>query len=80
MPLPDRLSAERGVRILRLVASMSVITALVAVAAIANGDFAGKTHWLIGAAIALGACALIGMAALTLPYIYRRKDHNDPRP
>ena len=81
MPAPDRLSpAERGIRILRLAAALSVIIALVAVIMIVKGGFPGKSQGLIIAAVALGACALIGMAVLTLPYIYRRKDQNDPRP
>jgi len=81
MPAPDRLpSAERGIRILRLTAALSVIIAVVAVVTIVKGDLAGKSQALIVAAIALGACALVGMAVLTLPYAYRRKDQNDPRP
>jgi len=75
MPANDRLpSAERGFRILRLAAALSVIIALVAVVTVVKGDFAGKSQALIIAAIALGACALIGMAVLTLPYAFRRKD------
>ena len=74
MPARDRLSAERGVRILRLAAALSVIIALMAVVTILKGDLAGKSQALIVAAIVLGACSLIGMAALTLPYAYRRKD------
>lgn len=81
MPRPDRLpSADRGVRILRLVAAMSVIVALVAVVAILKGDQAGKGNMLIIVAIALGACALVGMAVLALPHAYPRKEKNDPRP
>jgi len=75
MPAPDRLpSAERGIRILRLVAALSVITALVAVVTILKGDQAGKGDTLIIVAIALGACALVGMAVLAFPHAYRRKD------
>jgi membrane protein YdbS with pleckstrin-like domain len=75
MPARDRLpSAERGVRLLRLTAALSVIVALVAVVTILKDDFAGKSQSLIVAAIALGAFALVGMAVLTLPYAYRRKD------
>ncbi len=75
MPPPDQLpSAERSVRILRLAAAMSVLLALIALVAIVKGDLAGKGHALIVAAIALGACALVGMAILTLPYALRRKD------
>ena len=59
---------------LRLMAALSVIVALVAVATVVRGDVAGKGQALIVAAMALGACALLGMAALALPYAYRRKD------
>ena len=75
MPAPDRLpSAERGIRILRLAAALSVIVAVIAVVAILKGDDAGKSNTLIIVAIALGACALVGMAILALPHAYRRKD------
>ena len=75
MPAPDRLpSAERGIRILRLVAALSVITAVVAVITILKGDQAGRSNTLIIIAIALGACAMVGMAVIALPHAYRRKD------
>ena len=81
MPQPDRLPfAERGTRILRLVAALSVIIALVAVVTILKGDQPGKGNTLIIIAIALGACALVGMAVLALPHAYPRKEKNDPRP
>ena len=74
MPQLDRLpSAERGVRILRLAAALSVIIALVAVVTIVKGDHAGKTNALILVAIVLAACALVGMAALALRHAYSRK-------
>jgi hypothetical protein len=81
MPQLDRLpSAERGFRILRLTAALSVIIALVAVVTIVKGDDAGKSNTLIMVAIVLGACALVGMALLALPHAYSRKDQNDSRP
>jgi hypothetical protein len=81
MPAPDRLPpAERGIRLLRLVAGLSVLTAMIAVVTIVRGDAAGKSHILIVAAIVLGAGALLGMAIVTLSHAYRRKDQNEPRP
>jgi hypothetical protein len=81
MPARDPFpSAKRGMRMLRLAAALSVLVALVALVTIAKGDLAGKGHSLIVVAAALGACALIGMAIVTLPFILRRKDRNDPRP
>ena len=75
MPAPDNLpSAERVVRLLRLASALSVLIALIALATIMNGDLAGKGRVLIVAAIALGACALVGMAILILPHTHRRKD------
>ena len=75
MPARERLSsAERYVRLLRLAAALSVIVALVAVVTVVKGDLAGKSQALIVAAVAIGACALVGMAVLTLPYAFRRKD------
>ena len=75
MPANDRLpSAERGFRILRLAAALSVIVAMVAVVTVVKGDLAGKSQALIAAAVVLGASALVGMAVLTLTYAYRRKD------
>ena len=55
-------------------AALSVIIALVAVVTILKGDQPGKGNTLIIIAIALGACALVGMAVLALPHAYRRKD------
>ncbi len=81
MTVRDRLSStERSVRLLRLAAALSVITAVIALVAIAKGDLAGKSHALIVAAVALGAIALIGMAMLTLRHVHGQKDKNDPRP
>jgi len=55
-------------------AALSVIIALVAIVTVVNGGLSAKSQTLIVAAIALGACALAGMAVLTLPYVHRRKD------
>jgi peptidoglycan/LPS O-acetylase OafA/YrhL len=78
---PDRLpAAERHVRILRLIAALSVAVALIAVAAIAKGGLAPGGQRLVIVAIALGACALVGMSVIALPYALRQKDKNDPRP
>lgn len=75
MPAPDRLpSAERGIRILRLMAALSVILALIAVVTVVRGEPASKSNALIIVAIALGGCALVGMAILTLSHTYRRKE------
>lgn len=72
--------AERHVRILRLIAAVSVAVALVAVASIAKGGMTTGGQRLIIVAIALGACALVGMSMIILPYALRQKDKNDPRP
>ena len=55
-------------------AATSVVIALVAVVTIVKGEPAGKSNALIIVAIALGACALVGLAFLTLSHAYRRKD------
>ena len=65
---------------MRLAAALSVLIALVALAAVARGDVAGRSHALIVVAVLLGGCALIGMAMMMLPYFHRQKDPNDPRP
>lgn len=59
---------------------LSLVTALVAVATIMTGDSATKGLALIAVAIMLGSSALLGLAVLALPYAYRKKDKNDPRP
>ena len=75
VPKADRHpSADRGVRLLRLTAALSIIIAVVAVVAVVRGDLSCKSQALIVAAVVLGTCALVGMAVLTLPYAYRRKD------
>ena len=80
MTARDRLSStERSVRLLRLAAALAVIVAVIALVAIVRGDLAGKIQALIIVAVALGACALIGMALLTLFYVHGQKDKNDPR-
>ncbi len=66
-------------RLFKLAAALSVLVALIAVIAVARGGPAWKSHLLILAAVALGGCALIGTAAMTLPYIYKQKDKHDPR-
>ena len=81
MPAPDHLpAAERHIRILRLIAALSVAVALVVVAAIYIGGLAEAGQRLIFVAVALGASALVGMSLIALPYAIRRKDRNDPRP
>jgi hypothetical protein len=84
MPARDRLpSIERGVRLLRLAATVAIVIALIAIVRIAKGELAGGSHVLILIAIALGACVLAGMTMLILPYFIRQKrqkDENDPRP
>ena len=81
MPAPDPLPpAERYVRVLRLLAGLSLAVALVAVGAIAKGGLGEVGQKLIIMAIALGASALVGMAVIALPYTHSQKDKNDPRP
>jgi hypothetical protein len=81
MPVRDRLpTAKRCVRIFRLTAAISLLTALVALVAVARGDVAGRSHALIVLAVLLGGFALIGTALTILPYVLRQKDENDPRP
>jgi hypothetical protein len=66
-------------RVLRLMAALSLIVALAAVATIVNGDSAARSELLIAAAIILGSCALLGMALAALPFIRRKKEQNDAR-
>jgi hypothetical protein len=81
MPARERLpTATRSVRIFKLAAAISLVTALVALVAVARGDLAGRSHTLIVVAVLLGGFALIGMALAILPYALRQKDKNDPRP
>ena len=78
MRTPSRLTyTGRFVRILRLVAALGVILALVAVATIVKGDAAERSQALVAFAMILGATALLGMAIVAWPY--RRKEKNDPR-
>ena len=78
MPVSGRLPAL--VRAFRAMGLLSLITALVAVATILTGDSATNGPALIAVAIMLGSSALLGLAVLALPYAYRKKDKNDPRP
>jgi hypothetical protein len=78
MPLSTRHHAL--VRALRIMAVLSPIVALAAVATIMNGDSTAKSHALIAVSIMLGSSALLGLAVLALPHAYRKKDKHDPRP
>jgi len=78
MPVQGRLPTP--MRILRLVAAMSLIVAVAAVATIVNGDPPARSRTLVAAAITLGFLALLGMALLIFAYARRKKVKNDPRP
>ena len=67
----------RSVRILRLVAALAIVSALVAIARIVKGAPAGPSHALVAAAIILGAAALLGMGLAAWPHIKKAK--NDTR-
>ena len=80
MAAPPRLTpTERAIRVLRLMAAGSVVIALVALISIAKGGLGPDGQKLIIVAVALGACALVGMATVAFPFAYRQKDKNDPR-
>ena len=77
--MPDQGRLPSLLRVLRLMAALSLIIALAAVATIVNGDPASKSQALVVIAIGLGSCALLGMALVAVTTIRRKKGWNDPR-
>ena len=77
MPAQGRLPSL--FRLLRLMAGLSLLIALAAVATIVNGDSAAKSQVLVVVAISLSSCALLGMALAAVATIRRKKDWNDSR-
>ena len=77
MPVQGRLPSL--FRLLRLMAALSLLIALAAVATIVNGDSAARSQVLVVLAIGLGSCALLGMALVAVATIRRKKGWNDTR-
>ena len=77
MPAQGRHHAM--LRLLRLMAALSLIIALAAVATIVNGDTTAKSQALVAVAIGMGSCALLGMALVAAAHFRRRKGWNDRR-
>ena len=75
--MPARLPAQ--VRALRLIGALGLLLAIAALAAILQGQPAATGRTLIAAAIAFGSTALLGMAAVALRHVSRKKEKNDDR-
>ena len=75
MPIHGRLPSL--IRLLRLSAALSVMTAIAAVVTAVSGDLGDDVRMLVLVAAVLGVIVLLGMGLLL--FAYRQKDKNDSR-
>ena len=77
-PIPPLHPIKRSfLRIMRLGALFSIISAAIAVLLVAKGDTTVRIHMLIATALGVGLSVLLGVALMSLLFLSNRMDQDD---